>query len=202
MRSFKPLFERKSARPAATCRRVPSASYHGRIAFLLDALDETREARFRVVQVTEHVLRELHRDAHGRLNNTRQRVRRGVNAQDGSSSGYARFAHRSTRCAGSSESYRRSTGFLKINRQKLGQRATVLDQIWPLSVTTTLPRPPGWILLALLQPTYAAFNAAWSCEDLKRRRRWCGRAMGIVAAADREQDSGRRLESDRSRGWT
>ncbi len=35
----------------------------GRIAFLLDALDETREARFRVVQATEHVLRELHRDA-------------------------------------------------------------------------------------------------------------------------------------------
>jgi hypothetical protein len=35
----------------------------GRIAFLFDALDETREARFRVVQATEHVLRELHRDA-------------------------------------------------------------------------------------------------------------------------------------------
>jgi hypothetical protein len=35
----------------------------GRIAFLLDALDETREARFRVVQATEHALRELHRDA-------------------------------------------------------------------------------------------------------------------------------------------
>jgi hypothetical protein len=35
----------------------------GRIAFLFDALDETREARFRVVQATEHVLRVLHRDA-------------------------------------------------------------------------------------------------------------------------------------------
>jgi NACHT domain len=35
----------------------------GRIAFLFDALDETREARFRVVQATEYVLRELHRDA-------------------------------------------------------------------------------------------------------------------------------------------
>ena len=35
----------------------------GRVAFLFDALDETREARFRVVQATEHVLRELHRDA-------------------------------------------------------------------------------------------------------------------------------------------
>ncbi len=35
----------------------------GRLAFLLDALDETREARFRVVQATELVLRELHRDA-------------------------------------------------------------------------------------------------------------------------------------------
>ena len=40
-----------------------SRAADGRIAFLLDALDETREARFRVVQATERVLRELHRDA-------------------------------------------------------------------------------------------------------------------------------------------
>jgi hypothetical protein len=40
-----------------------SRALDGRIAFFLDALDETREARFRVVQATEHALREFHRDA-------------------------------------------------------------------------------------------------------------------------------------------
>ena len=35
----------------------------GRVAFFLDALDETRDARFRVVQGMEHFLRELHRDS-------------------------------------------------------------------------------------------------------------------------------------------
>jgi hypothetical protein len=35
----------------------------GRVAFFLDALDETRDARFRVVQATEVFVRELHRDS-------------------------------------------------------------------------------------------------------------------------------------------
>ena len=35
----------------------------GRVAFFFDALDETRDARFRVVQAIEQFLRELHRDA-------------------------------------------------------------------------------------------------------------------------------------------
>lgn len=36
---------------------------NGRVAFFFDALDETRDARFRVVQAIEQFLRELHRDA-------------------------------------------------------------------------------------------------------------------------------------------